>query len=42
MVSSRALVGGEAAPEPDGQHVRINGIRVLQQPIEVRFATLVA
>ena len=38
----RALVGREAPPEADREHVRIVGIGETQQPVEVRLAALVA
>ena len=37
-----ALVGGEAPPEADGEHVRVRRVGVAQQPLEVRLAAVVA
>ena len=37
-----ALVGGEAAREADGEHVRVDRIGELQQAVEVRLAAVVA
>ena len=38
----RALVGGEAAPEADGEHIRPFRVQVLQQPVDVGLGQLVA
>ena len=37
-----ALVGREAPAETDGEHVRVAWIGVLEQPVEVRLAAVVA
>src|SRR5687768_17950816 len=37
-----ALVGGEAPPEADGEHVRVRRVGVLQQALQVRLAAVVA
>ena len=37
-----ALVGGEAAGEADGQHVGIDRVGVLEQPVQVRLRAAVA
>ncbi len=38
----RALVGGEAPREADGEHVRVGRVGEAQQPVHVRLARLVA